>query len=215
MKLMRWSGLVVIVAPLLVGCGVGNQHAYHTVVANPGVSGSGQIGVATHDQREYVLSGNKEPQFVGLQRGGFGNPFDVRTIENRPLAQDMTQALANSLKQKGFEAVVIIVAHSDTPDRVREKMAQGAAPRSLLLTLREWKSDTHTNTALSYDVTLRVLDRSGQVIGERRIQGRDDLGGDFLNPHGHAREAVLRTFKAKLEELLNDENIARALRAAP
>lgn len=218
MTLMPWHRRVVVVvavAPLLVGCAVGNRHAYHTVLADATVSGSGQIGVATHDQRPYVLSGNKEPQFVGLQRGGYGNPFDVRTGENRPLAEDMTQALANSLKQKGFQPVPITVAHSDNPDRALEKLAQSGAPRGLLLTLREWKSDTFNNTSLIYDVTLRVLDRSGQVMGEKRIQGQDNLGGDFFNPPGHAREAVPRAFKAKLEALLNDESIVRALRASP
>ena len=217
MKLKLWHRWVwvVVVAPLLVGCAVGNRHAYHTVVAAAAVSGAGQIGIVTHDQRPYVLSGNKEPQFVGLQRGGYGNPFDVRTGENRPLADDMTQALANSLKQKGFQAVPIIVAHSENPDRVRERLAQSGAPRGLLLTLREWKSDTFSNTSLVYDVTLRVLDASGQVLGEKRLQGDDNLGGDFLNPPGHAREAVPRAFKAKLEALLNDESIVRALRASP
>jgi hypothetical protein len=208
----RW---IVLVAPLLVGCALGNRHAYHTVLAEPNVSGSGALGVATHDQRAYVVAGGKDPQFVGLQRGGYGNPFDVRTAENRPLADDMTQALTNSLSRKGFQVLPIVVAASDSVDRVRDKLAQSGAPRAVLLTLREWKSDTYANTALMYDVTLRVVDRSGQVLGEKRIQGRDNLGGDMWNPPAHAKQAVPRAFKTKVEELLGDESIARALRTSP
>ncbi len=37
--------------------------------------------------------------------------------------------------------------------------------RAVLLTLREWKSDTCQITGLAYDVTLTVVDRTGQVVG--------------------------------------------------
>ena len=208
-------GAILLIAPLLVGCAVGNRHAYHTVQAEPNVSGSGALGVATHDQRPYVVNGGKDPQFVGLQRGGFGNPFDIRTAGDRPLAEDMTQALASALKRKGFEAVPVVVAASDSADVVRSKLAQSGAPRAVLLTLREWKSDTYTNTALLYDISLRVVDRNGLALGEKRLQGRDDLGGSAWNPPAHAKQAVPSAFKAKVEELLGDEAIVAALRAAP
>jgi len=92
---------IVLVGVLLSGCAVGNRYAYQTVVASPQVSGTTAVGVATHDQREYVRSGAKDPQFVGLQRGGFGNPFDVRTEGDKPLADAMTAALVNTLMKKG------------------------------------------------------------------------------------------------------------------
>src|SRR5262245_14663468 len=123
MKLGTWHGWIVLVAPLLVGCAVGNRHDYHTVLVEPSVSGSGALGVATHDQRPYVVAGGKDPQFVGLQRGGFGNPFDVRTAQDRPLADAMTQALASSLNRKGFHAVPVVLAASDGADRVRDKLS--------------------------------------------------------------------------------------------
>src|SRR2546428_9600965 len=77
---------------LLSGCAIGNRYAYQTVVASPQVSGTTAVSIATYDQREYVRSGTKDPQFVGLQRGGYGNPFDVRTEGDRPLADAMTTA---------------------------------------------------------------------------------------------------------------------------
>src|SRR2546430_12859124 len=39
-------------------------------------------------------------QFVGLQRGGYGNPFDVRTKGDGPLADAMTTALVNTLRSE-------------------------------------------------------------------------------------------------------------------
>lgn len=205
------AGLFVLTVLVLSGCAIGNRHAYHSVLATPTVSGSAQLGIATHDQRPYVLSGNKQPQFAGLSRGGYGNPFDIRTEDDAPLADGMTQALANSLRARGFRPVVVIVAASMSPAQVQERLAQSGGDRAVVLTLREWKSDTYVGTGLLYDVTLSVVDPSGRALAEKRLSGKDDLGANAWNPPAHAREAVPRAFKGKLEELLNDAAVTAAL----
>jgi hypothetical protein len=206
------SALVLLVACLLVnGCAVGNRYAYSTVVLEPDLAGSGRVSVATQDRREYVLSGDKEPQFVGLQRGGFGNPFDVRTSDDRPLADDMTATIVAALAMRGFQPVAASVAPSADAAKVRKVLSEGGARRALLLTLREWKSDTYVNVELGYDVTLEVLDADGNVLASKRLEGRDDLGGNSWSPPLHATKAVPLAFKAKLDELLSDPAITRAL----
>jgi hypothetical protein len=42
------------------------------------------LAVAVHDERSEVASGDKNPAFVGLLRGGYGNPMDVRTASGAP-----------------------------------------------------------------------------------------------------------------------------------
>ena len=137
----RLSVCVILAAPLLLAaCAIGNKHAYHSVVASVPASGAGQVAVATHDQRTYVLSGNKAPQFVGLSRGGYGNPFDITTEDGRPLAENMTQAIANSLNQKGFQSVPVALTASEGAAAAREKLMRAGGERAVLFTLREWKS---------------------------------------------------------------------------
>jgi hypothetical protein len=99
--------------------------------------------------------------------------------------------------------------------QVRDRLTALETERALLLTLHEWKSDTYMNVGLTYDVTLAVLERAGIVLAERRLSGRDNLGGSFWNPPAHARDAVPRAFKAKIEELLNDAAVVAALRGEP
>ncbi len=168
--------------------------------------------MATQDRREYVLSGDKDPQFVGLQRGGYGNPFDVRTSNDRPLAEDMTTAIVAAIAKRGFQPVPVLVLPSADAAQVRQALFKDGVERALLLTLREWKSDTYVNVGLPYDITLVVMDKTGAVVGEKRLQRRDNLGGSFWSPPSHAEKTVPLAFKAKLEELLSDPAIAGALR---
>ncbi len=122
------------------------------------MSGNYPVAVTTLDQRDYVLSFNKSPNFVGLQRGGYGNPFDVITEDGKPLSDNVTAALANSLKAKGFVAVRVETEVKDTSDAVVKKLMTASSRRTILLTLREWKTDTYMNVALYYYALLEVGD---------------------------------------------------------
>ncbi len=212
MKKSAWlCGVASFVLFLVSGCAVGNKYSYSEVSADIGISGNSAIAVATHDQREYVVSGDKKPQFVGLQRGGFGNPFVVTTASDRPLADDMTDVIAASLAKKGFKTVPVTVLYSDKQDGVVEKAKASNADRMIILTLKEWKTDTYQNVALQYDATVSVLDKEGKKLAEKNIKGRDNLGGSSWNPPAYARKAVPEAFKKKMEELLNTQEIAKSL----
>ncbi len=79
----------VLLASMLGGCAVGNTYEYRLPRLPLSVQGNSAIGLAVTDQRPYILDGDKDPNFVGLQRGGYGNPFDVTTASGRPMAEDM------------------------------------------------------------------------------------------------------------------------------
>ncbi len=193
------------------GCAVGNKHRYNDVVANIDTGDSISIGVATHDHREYVVNGKKNPDFVGLSRGGYGNPFDVRTLSGRSLAEDITETISASLSNRGYEAIPVIVANSEDHAAVIEMLKKTGAKRLILLKLEEWKSDTYTNTALIFDIKLHVFDQTGQVLAEKQLNGRDNLKGNIINPPEHARNVIPRAFQGKIEQLLNDPSVSKAL----
>jgi hypothetical protein len=198
---------------LASGCALGGTQNYAEVVPALTVSGTGKLAVATHDQRPYITSGNTAPTFVGLVRGGYGNPFQVQTASGRALADDMTQVMCKALRDKGFDCVPVLLAPSDTPEEVQRKLPGAASNLALLLVLREWKSDTYINTDLTYDVTLSVLNRRGAVLATVPSKGVENLGGGFNAP-GHARTAIPLAFKKRLEELLNHPEVVAALQAA-
>lgn len=202
----------VVVMSCLGGCAIGNTYSYHDVVADMIPSGDKTISISTHDQREYVVSGKKQPSFIGLQRGGYGNPFNVNTESGKALAEDMTNALAVSLSKKGFKCIPVVVLQSENANTIMQKFKDTSSDFFVLLTLNEWKSDTYTNVALIYDVNLKIYNKTGAILAERSLKGNENLGGNFFNPPAHAKEVVPAAFKQKIEQLFNDAKIVNAVK---
>jgi len=194
--LARMGILPVVVALLLslAGCAVGNRYDYGSAISGLPVSGSGKLAVDVVDARPYVLSGDKKPDFVGLQRGGFGNPFDVRTGSGRPLAAEMRDSIAKALQQQGFTIV------GDTE----------AAPRKLELRVFDWKTDVMMKMKTTYDLQLSIFDAGGALLAQSRTQGEDIGTGGFES--GNATNAA-RTFELRFTELVRDEAVRKALTA--
>jgi hypothetical protein len=196
----------------LCACAAGNTHRYGDLVAELPYTGSGKVAVATSDQRPYVLDGSKALTFVGLSRGGFGNPFNVVTDSGKPFADELSGLIVRSLAAKGFDAIAVSAGKDEDAAAILAKARTAGAPRTVVVTVREWKSDTYINTALHYDLQLQVLAETGKVLGEAVQSGKDDLGGSAWNPPSHARTVVPRALQHKLEALFADPAVAAALR---
>jgi hypothetical protein len=195
----------------LGACAIGNKHQYSGVPPEAAIASKRSVAVGVLDQRDYVVDASKTPAFVGLSRGGFGNPFEVTTASDRPLAEDFRDTIVEVFKRNGIVVSGVALAPSRDNATAREALLKIGQERALLVALREWKSDTFTNTALQYNVEMTVYDVAGKVLASKRIQGNDNLGGDALNPPGHARQAVPIAYRKKIDELLNSADIRSAL----
>lgn len=186
----------VLVCLSLVGCAVGNRYDYAGSIGGLPISGTGTIALAVTDARPYVLSGEKKSDFVGLQRGGFGNPFDVRTGSGKPLATEMRDAISAALVKQGFT----VVSPTDS------------APRKLELRVLEWKTDVMMKMKILYDLELSVFDQSGALLARRTTRGEDVGGGGFESQNA---SNAARTFEMRFTQLIRDADIGRALTASP
>jgi|KBSSwiStaDraftv2_1062776.scaffolds.fasta_scaffold1334573_1 hypothetical protein len=194
---------------ILGGCAVGQSFSYADApVVMQEVSSSGNVAVAVQDERSYVLSGNKPERFVGLMRGGFGNPFDVTTASGAPLADDMRDAIGRALKARGVSVIPVSIAFRDSSVTARRKLLDAKARRSILVTLREWKTDSLLATDIHYDATLVVLDERGEQLATSTIKGVDNLGNLGLTPH----EGVHREVGRKIDKLFDDGKVIAALK---
>ena len=198
--------LATLALALLVGA-CASQSYSDLPVGMQSVAATGTVAIAVHDVRPYIVSKNKEESFVGLQRGGFGNPFDLKTPNGVPLSIEMRDSLAKSLKAKGATPVPVAVAVADSPIDARSKLMAAKARRSVLVTLREWKTDTQMRTDFVYDTTVSVFDERGSEVASNTLKGLDALG--FSQAGG---ETITKATAAKLDALFSDPRIVSALR---
>lgn len=202
--MVRFS-FAVLFGIALGGCAIGNTSRYDLGGAALDVQSKQRVAVATVDARPYVLSGNKPPTFVGLMRGGYGNPFDVATDSGRPLADDVSISIVKALDATGVSASKVIVAPRADIEDARQMLLESVADRYAFLVMRAWKSDTYYNTGLSFDLDLSILGPDGGIAAVERIRGQDDLGS------GNPREPIEEAFKRKIEMIFNDPAIKAAL----
>ena len=205
---MRGLFLLILISVFMSGCAIGNTYRYDLGDAEFSLNSDKTVAVTTLDLRPYVRSGNKSPAFVGLMRGGFGNPFNVLTSSGRPLAEDMTISIVEALKKSGIQAFGVTAPADANRSDTQDRLLQENADRFVLFLILEWKTDTLFRTALIHNVKLLVLHRDGSQVAEKTLQGRDNLGVAGT-PKG-ARVSAEKAFREKLEAIFNDPEIASA-----
>jgi len=204
---MKWF-LMASGAALLCSCyGV----AYDTKVVVP-EKGTTKIAVATVDERPHVLNHRNPPSYVGIMRGGFGNPFDRHTDDGKSLADEFDQSMVDSLVDSGFAAVGVSTPPASDANEAMAQLKQSGAARLVLLELREWQSDTYINPTMNLDYTFHVYDASGKELAAITVHKDQDLkGGSFFNPVGKSDDLVVAFYQDSIQSWFSDPKVEAAL----
>ncbi|MCI4660812.1 MAG: hypothetical protein MRY63_03180 [Neomegalonema sp.] len=203
--------LALVLAAMVSGCAFGNKYDYSTAQMSLGSALTQDVAVAVVDERPYIVSGDKDPDFVGLQRGGYGNPFDVTTVSGQPLAQDMTVMLTNSLKNAGAQAVPVLLEPGTSYEAARSKALGLGKSRTLLLEMDEWKSDVAIQVTMHWNLTARIYDANNQLLAEENISGNGGSGEQINMLPSSNGEVAIRQAQKHFSELLSRPSIAAAL----
>lgn len=206
---MRTYFSVLVLGFLVSACAAGNTYRYDLGDAALEVESENTVAVTTMDIRPYVRSGEKDPDFVGLFRAGFGNPFDVTTDSGRPLADDVTLSIVKALQANNVSTQAVNTPPGSGVEAVREALLGADADRFAMFVIRDWKSDKYHNSGLAYDVTLNILAQDGSVLAGKNVKGHDNLGPGLLP--ADARVSTEQAFRKKLEEAFGDPSIKAAL----
>ena len=202
-------------AAVFAGCAVGNEYDLHKTMPMLNAKGSGRIAVGTHDQRTEVVSGDDDPDVIGVQRGGFGNAFDVTTASDKPLASDITMVVVRALQQQGFTVEAVDLPHTVQNAVAMDTMRQRNTDRAVVITIRQFRTDTYTNVGFDYALHVAVISRDGSTVAEASLTEGRNLKGSFLNPPAHAKQAVPRAFREAIEKLFNKPEISAAIAGQP
>lgn len=210
MKLYKYS-LAVVCLSILTGCAVGNKYDYQQADVSLPVKGTANVSLGVIDNRAYVLSGEKTANFIGLQRGGFGNPFEVTTSSGKPLTEDMSDVLERSLKNSGFQVNKLYFSSPDT-SLVASVIKKDGQEKNIVLTVTEWKTDVMMSIALIYDLVLQVKNKEGEEVASAsmRSNGKEKVSGAGFE--GQNSRVATSAFETKISRLFNDPAIINALK---
>ena len=211
--LSRLSLYALLLLSVAAGCAVGNTHTFNYQPRALAGGGTGAVVVlfSVADERPDIVSGDEPPQWVGEQRGGYGNPFNVKTTSGKPFAEVVAQTLRRDLEAAGFEV-----------DRVQESAGQEAgtvirergAKRAVSVVMHKFNSNTYVNIDVEWDFEATVLDERGEELASNREQGKTTLEGSFLNPPKAAKAKVPPFFYDIAHRLVvGEEEMLEALRS--
>lgn len=202
--------LLVMIVLIAGGCAVGNKYNYQaSSIALPMKTDSREVLVLlVRDLRPYILSGDKTPDFVGLQRGGFGNPFDVTTLSGQPMATEMTEAIADGLANSGYRVIDVYGKHDMAA--LISRAASEEASRIVVLRVKEWKSDIMMSITLHCDMTLSIYQADGEMLAESSAQLTEAAGGAQMGGSKNS-QAVTKEFAKQIGYLFNEASVRKAL----
>jgi hypothetical protein len=203
--------LVVAVLVLSTGCAVGNQYALGQAQVTVPNRGQGAVVVAAVDQRNQVIGEGTSPDVVGVQRAGFGNPWEVTTASGEPLATEVSRSIAQALTHAGYSVTIVPASVGRSSSEVISTVVAKNQGKGIVVSILNFWSDTYNNVTLHYDITLTVVDASGNVLAEATSKEAAELGGSFMNPPKHAKKAVPEAYGRILGQLLSDAKVQAAL----
>ncbi|MEE9304116.1 MAG: hypothetical protein V3U84_10060 [Thiotrichaceae bacterium] len=197
--------LVPVLCVFLAGCAISNTADYHhgKAILPEKFTGNSKLLVLVKDIRSYIASGDKASSFVGLQRSFYGIPYSVHTRSGKSLADDLSGLIARSIEGSVSEVKNKPLTLNDNVKMVINTNTH-AGWKTLLVTLREWKTDiTAVGTgSFYYDVTLVVLDSSGGQLAMKSAKGKG------LVNRNHSFNVNINEI---MDKLLNDPNIVLAV----
>jgi hypothetical protein len=173
------------------------------------------IVIGIIDQREDVLSGKRKPDFVGIARGGYGNPFFIGTKSGEPFTKDITALLIRTFTGNGFANKDAGIIYSDNKEAALKKLESVNVKFKLLLIIHEWKTDrkaafVKTWLDVYYDFELLILDELNQVLGTKRLAEIEPDSKDVYTSKKNEdlERPALDAFALRMNTLLNAKEIA-------
>lgn len=205
---------IILAALAVQGCAFGQKVAYHQFPPpRLEATGNQSIALGVQDRRPYVLSKEKQENFVGLARGGFGIPFDVVTATGGPLANDFAITLGKAFSSRGFQVKFVQLNPNASLDQIVKSLIGAGKERSILIRFTEWKTDSSMTSSIHFNLMMRVYDKTGQILGENQISGKEKIEtiGSSMT-YAHLKNTVPVAFNERMERLINNPKIVRALK---
>ena len=135
-------------------------------------------------------------------RPPLGLPYGIHTKSGPPLSDDFASRIQSSPAQYVVTAKVTHTEPYDTRAVLVARLTDFATPKSILITLNDWKTDSYVGilVSLHYSVTLEVIDSLGESLATATRAGVKPVPSAYP-----LSQAVTDIFG----ELFNEESVKR------
>lgn len=152
------------------------------------------VFVEAKDNRDFVVSGNKNPSYLGHLRGGYGNTWSVGNAGNLALAEQFKNDLVAELKSQGIQT-------GESGDR------------QLSVEINDWNFDAYQNGRVWYDIAVSVADAAGKVLASTTVKGEKVVRGSvMMGAVGAMKREVPVIYSDVIKEILGNGDIQKALK---
>ena len=195
---------------LLMGCAISRKVEYEDVFANVPAFKQ-RIGLASWDQREQVVNGARQPDFVGYTRSGAGIAYPMGTANGRPFTDNMTSSISVSLSKQGSTVADVTTKFNENESLIIEQLKKTKSNRLILIDCRQFHTDGYGATSLMYNLQINIYSEQGDLLKQKTFSGKRALGGSVAWGPGKYKEYMPEAFKKLIEEIFNDPEIAQVL----
>lgn len=205
------KSLILLFCVYLTGCVAGQEYNYEASSMDIPVKPSEKrvLILSVQDLRPYVLSGDKESNFVGLQRGGFGEPWGVTTASGDPMTEDMSEAIVSGLKDAGYN--VFNTPGKNEVSYLTKTASKHDASRIVILKVFEWKSDVYMNVTLHCDLELNILDVEGKLLAKSSDKFIGSIAGGSWATTDKNSKAMTDEFTKRVRNLFTTDEVRKTL----
>lgn len=182
---------VLLAAASVSACVAGQSIDFKYQPEAAGMAAAGAtVAVQVEDARPFVVNKDKREAYIGHYRAGFGNTWDVTTLNDRPLRDVLKDDISADLKSQGYS-----VAGPGQP---------GAG--LLRVIVRDWNFDTYLNGDFWYELAVEATRPNGPQPVMRVVKDRVHIKGDVLTGARFAFERELpKHYSALLRRFLRED----------
>jgi hypothetical protein len=186
MKRLLQALLSILFFSQLVGCVIGQSVSMSSNLEQEKAAyGLSITTLVVTDDRPYVLSGNKEPYYIGKYRSRVGIPFDVSTNGNVPLSE---------------------LIRSDLDRRLAFRAPKVSNLR-IVVSIKDWNFDSYQNSRLNYVIYVAVFDGKGNALESESLTDSVVVDGTLLGRgRGGIERDLPRIFDQVMQRMVADDS---------
>jgi hypothetical protein len=186
-------GMMLVVCALMVACSASRQVPLNYQAGNPPKMSTIRVKTTVIDARPAVISGDREPWYIGRYAAGVGYTRNFSTEAKIPLAKLMHRDLLEEIRALGMGNV-----------RRTERA------RQLDVKILNWDFDGTSDNVFRYSLKVTVTDEVGKVLTSGTVSQAVAVNGNFVSgAKGGFEQMIPGMYSRIISSLIRQNNSVR------